>query len=193
MAERHAEILGELAELGLSLARKLHGEAMAAETPEETALLSREFHRLSRSVRQTLALEAKMQRDAEGCARDEVRRAEAEHRDRVLAHKQRIRAPVCRLIWNEAEDQGEAEDRDDAFEDLLAEAALAPDFLETPVETHIARLKAALPLPDPPPQGEAAAQPTEGVEAPNAQAFNPLSPFGAAPPEGEHLDWRSSA
>src|SRR5690348_5288091 len=57
MAERHGRILTELSELGASLARKVHAQAMEAETPDETATLTTAFHRISRSVRQTLALE----------------------------------------------------------------------------------------------------------------------------------------
>ena len=57
-AEKHARILGEFADFGLNLVRKLHDQARAAETSEETASLAKAFHSVSRSVRQTLALEA---------------------------------------------------------------------------------------------------------------------------------------
>ena len=40
IAEKHAHMLGELAEFGLNLARKLHDQAMAAEEPEVVADLA---------------------------------------------------------------------------------------------------------------------------------------------------------
>jgi len=51
-------ILAELSELGLALARDLQACALAADEASDKADLSLAFQRTSRSVRQTLALEA---------------------------------------------------------------------------------------------------------------------------------------
>ena len=60
MHERHARLLGRLAELGMALAEDLHARARAADTPQEAETLASGFHKLSRSVRQSLALEARL-------------------------------------------------------------------------------------------------------------------------------------
>ena len=44
-------MLGELAEFGLNLARKLHEQAMAAEEPAVVADLAKAFHAVSRTLR----------------------------------------------------------------------------------------------------------------------------------------------
>ena len=64
MAQRHGRILARLSELGLAHAERLHDQAMAAEDPKAAAELGLTFHRVSRSIRQSIALEAKLVRDA---------------------------------------------------------------------------------------------------------------------------------
>ena len=183
MHERHSAILAELSELGLSSARDLHQQQLAAETPERKAMLASALHRVSRSIRQTLALEARLVRDA--------RRADLE--DRQLADKaaaagktrrrDQVKAAVERLIWMEHEK--ESDDADHLVECLgerLDEEVLHDDFDAEPLEVHIASLCAALGLPDPPPQGEVSAKPTEGVAAHAPQPPRPSTP---SPPSAE--------
>jgi hypothetical protein len=123
MAERHGRILAELSELSLALAHKLQGEAMAAETPQAAAELGRAFHSVARTVRQTLALEAKMARDRRAEARwerahpeplppDEARRAW-----RLTNRRERVCEPVTCAIWHEHEDDEEA--REDLIDRLV--------------------------------------------------------------------------
>ena len=150
---RAEAILGELAELGLMLARDLATQARACEDPGDTERLVTAFHKTSRAVRLTLALEAKLRRDRDRDARDEAqaqRRDEAEDRkaalDRAIeqrrnapsspveGHKARVTGLLKRLIWNESE--GDEEDYEVLRDDLSArldEAALCEGFLETPV------------------------------------------------------------
>ncbi|MDB5419796.1 MAG: hypothetical protein JWP50_3215, partial [Phenylobacterium sp.] len=104
MTERHGRILAELAELGLGSARDLQQRQLAAETPKDAAVLASALHRISRSVRQCLALEARLERDArrqEIEDRDDVR---AETERRVGKRRDRIKAAVERLVWTEYED-----------------------------------------------------------------------------------------
>ncbi|MBS0332566.1 MAG: hypothetical protein JSS35_07350, partial [Proteobacteria bacterium] len=126
-------MLAELSELGLSLARELHGRALAAETPAEADRLALAFQRVSRGVRQTFALELKIDRDRRACDRDrkaedreeavrlaqqaaEAREAEARaaapeplapevarRRASIEARKTRVTQVMARLIWTEAE------------------------------------------------------------------------------------------
>src|SRR5687767_8645814 len=114
MALRHARNLGELAELGMSLARDLHARALAAETPKEAADLTAGFHRISRSARQTMALEARLLRDAVRHDKEVQRDVEIAARAQVQKRKDRIEACVSRLIWSESERD---EDDNDALEE----------------------------------------------------------------------------
>jgi len=142
MAERHRKVLAELTELGLDLARSLKARAEAATTPAEAEGLALAFHRVARSVRQTLALDSKLARERAGIANDErgdLRRA-------VTARQAQVRAPVVRDVWSERE-QAEAEALIDVLEDHLDEAALYPSFLEDPVEAQVAWLRGQLGLP----------------------------------------------
>ena len=138
--ERQDRILAELSELGLTLARGLHGRALAAETAEEAQALSLAFHRISRSVRQSIALEAKLDRERRRQDHDE--RREATRRDEASAtrRKAQVRLTVERAIWTEAEGL-EAERLLDDLDDLLEEGALGDGFLDEPVEALIARIQ----------------------------------------------------
>ena len=163
--ERAEQILGELSELGLMLARDLAVQARAAETPEEKVALTEAFQKTSRAVRLTLALDFKLQRDAARDAAEAAREAKAEEADAALreseimkaaqaAHrhltqpspaenqKRRVRGVLNRLLWNEAE--GDTEDYEVLLEDLdarLYEAEDAPGFADLPIEVLAHKLK----------------------------------------------------
>jgi hypothetical protein len=146
---RSEAILGELAELGLLLARDLATQARACEDPEQQITLVEAFNKTSRAVRLTLALDAKLDRDA---AR-EVREAEthavrttAATGDRVAAgptdpRKAKVRALLDPLLWNEVEGD---EDGYDLYvcelDERLDEAARAPEFEDLPAETVARRI-----------------------------------------------------
>ena len=146
MMERHARGLAELTELGLSLARDLHACALAEPDPKTKAEAALAFHRVSRSVRQSMALEARLKRDL--TRQDQEARAEAARSEdaRVRSRKAQVRAAVERLIWTEAENDEEAERLIDELGEHLDEAALYEGFADHPVEIHIARLRADLGL-----------------------------------------------
>jgi hypothetical protein len=114
MAERHAHILAELSELGMGLARKACADADAAETPEERARAALVFQRVSRSIRQSLALEAKLAREAARDADEARAEAARQDRERVRLRKHQIRNGVDALVWRETEDMDE--DEEEAFE-----------------------------------------------------------------------------
>ena len=170
--ERAEQILGELSELGLMLARDLAVQARAAEEPAEKVALTEAFQKTSRAVRLTLALDFKLQRDAERDAAEAARDARAEDADAALreseimkaaqaAHrhltqpspqenqKRRVRGVLNRLLWTEAE--GDAEDYEVLLEDLdarLYEAEDAPGFADLPIELLAHKLKADMGLAD---------------------------------------------
>jgi hypothetical protein len=168
---RAEAMLGELAELGLMVARELAVRLRETEDAEEAVALAGAFQNASRAVRLTLALDAKLERDAAAEAREtDKRRAEAEAQaahdahwrqvkeeraaaaaqpaDPIEARKDRVRGLVNRLLWNESE--GDEEDYEVLTEDLnarLDEAALSPDFEDLPIETLTRRLIADMDLP----------------------------------------------
>ena len=173
MAERHARVLAELSELGLTLARDLQARALVAETPEDAAGLANAFHRISRSVRQTLALEARLERDRKRAEREDFAEAQRQDRARVEKRSDQVRASVERLIWTEYEED-EAERLIDDLGDLLAEEALYDGFTADPVEAHIARICEDLGLPDPPlggrwPGGPEVVDARSGLDRPASQ------------------------
>jgi hypothetical protein len=207
MHERHSAILAELSEIGLSSARDLHAQQLAAETPERKAMLASALHRISRSVRQTLALEARLVRDALRQDRED----QAAAQDAVVARKTRrsaqVKATVERLIWMEHEKDGEDADHlVECLGELLGEDILHDDFDTEPLEAHIAQLCASLGL-SPPPCGEGAggggvsselatsgANPLPQPEA-HSQHPNPSPQGGGAADDDDLLsddDWRAS-
>jgi len=144
--ERHARGLAELTELGLSLARDLHACALAEPDPKTKADTALAFHRVSRSARQSMALEARLKRDLTRQEREARAEAVQAAETRVHVRKAQVRAAVERLIWTEAESDEEAERLVDELGERLDEDALHQGFADHPVEVHIARLRADLGL-----------------------------------------------
>jgi hypothetical protein len=144
MAERQGRMLAELAELGLTLARELQARALAAETPAETAQLAEAFHRISRSVRQSLALEAKLQREAVRDARDQRETEARETEVRRAARKAQLKKRVEQLIWDEVEEAEVAGDMARDVADFVEREAESESFLDEPVEAQIARIREVL-------------------------------------------------
>jgi hypothetical protein len=149
MAERHGRMLAELGELGLTLARDLQGRALAAETSAEAAQLAEAFHRLSRSVRQSLALEAKLQRDAQRDAREVRDAAARETEARRAARKAQLKRRVERLIWDQIEEPEFAAELAGAAPHMVEREAESESFLDEPVEAQIERIRAALGVDEP--------------------------------------------
>lgn len=172
--DRAEAMLGELAELGLMVARELAVRVRGSEDVDETVALAGAFNTATRVVRLTLALDAKLDREA---ARDaavaaqqakaeaagdaevvaaQLRQAAEQRRDDaraaagnlpVEARKGRVRDLLNRLVWNESE--GDREDYEVLRDDLnarLEEAALSPEFMELPIEALARRVIADMDL-----------------------------------------------
>jgi hypothetical protein len=60
MDARHGRMLAELAEAGMGLARRLSGALEEVSDVQDLVLLAETFHTVSRSIRQTIALEFKL-------------------------------------------------------------------------------------------------------------------------------------
>jgi len=146
LTEQEQASLAELAELDMALARHVHAHALAADDPATIADMARAYQRIARSARQSLALTAKLRRDA---ARDAL---EAAREARLKADRDAILAPFA---WRQARPAYEAyDDEDEADEDFDDEAGdedgddpTAPSPAPTPdpaVLTREAELRTAL-------------------------------------------------
>lgn len=147
--ERDLQKLERLAELDLALAERVHACAMAATDTAEIVDLGRTYQRVARSLRQTLALKAKLVRDA---AQDGRAAQPARDRDRdpaVIQRKQEAREAVQRLIWTEAE-RDEHHDLLENLEFYLAFESREPGFVEGDLRALVVRLCGWLELSQPP-------------------------------------------
>jgi hypothetical protein len=138
------EILAELTAMGLDLARDLHAEALAAQG-QAKADLTLAFHRISRSIRQSLALKARLERDQRQAAREAANDAARQTLDRVQKKRSQIRRAISHDVWSEYEGD-EAEALLDDLDAWVYEASEDEAFLDAPVELLIARIRENLGL-----------------------------------------------
>jgi hypothetical protein len=156
-------MLAEFAELCLGSARDLHARQLAAENVAEAAALAGALHKVGRSLRQSMALEAKLRRDEE-TARHEVEAAAVRGvEDRRERRRTQVSAMVERIIWDETEDEWLAEGRIAELSDHLDAETLADGFDVKPLEAVVARLLDRLGLRRgvPEPAGQAADAPAD--------------------------------
>jgi hypothetical protein len=148
MTRRHDEILTELADLGLALARDLQARALAAKDDRTASDLALAFHRISRSLRQTLALQARLERDRKLAAREAAQDAARRTLERVQKRRREVRNALAPLIWTEAEgDEDEAEALFEALDGHLMDfGPRDEDFADQPLDACIARIRADLGL-----------------------------------------------
>ena len=161
-ADRREEILGELAEWMHAAAREAQRRLLDAETTDDFTKLTASLTKLSRGVRQSILLHRKLEADrldAGRCAQDAAARAEARSQ-MIPRHKRRvrIRTAITRHVWNELEDEDEAELIREDLNARLDELEGEDDFLETPIDDLIAGLCRDLGF-EPPPAGTAPASP----------------------------------
>ena len=178
MTERFARHLAELADLCLVSARDLVAAQVAATDPAEKAACAGALHKVGRSLRQCMALEAKLRRDQEQGLRDaQIHAAQAGQQRRRHRYAQ-VKNAVTWLIYDEHED--DAIRLTEWLDDLLDEDILAETFGDMPLETHIAcmcaRLGLARPAPDAGPRGA-----------------SPQDAYIRPPPPIDEDSWRSSA
>jgi hypothetical protein len=152
-ALRQLQLLGELAEIGLDVARAVERQASGRNDDQPEVFqgdLALAYSRVSRAVRLTLMLQAKLIEDlraADMAGAEERAAAEAEaakdleRRDPAYQRKARVEAIVERLI------EAEHPDEEETVDDVLREAAerlddedLYGDLLERPVSELVARL-----------------------------------------------------
>ena len=147
--DRQDRILAELSELGLALARDLQACALAADDIATKSELGLAFQRVSRAVRQTLALEAKLERDRQRDARDDLADAGQAREDRAERRKAQVRMAVKRCVLD-VHDGFDADNLLGDLEERLEEDGLYDLFAGTDdIDAHIVRLCEELGVPHP--------------------------------------------
>jgi len=166
VTDRRLEMLGEFAELALSLARDLHQAALAAEDAGEKARLAEACHRMGRGLRQSLALHARLERNVTRNAREDAGYAAQQVAEAVVRRKAQVKAAVERMVWSEYEpDDSEAEETLDRLAKSLDAEAELEGFEQQDLAAQIAEICRLIGyLPPAPPQDAAvaAAEPEPG-------------------------------
>ena len=196
IAREQDEGLQLLFQRGLELALKIQDDAMAAETADQRARLGAAFHRISRGVRQTAALRAKLAGDATRCEREATAEGVSLEIARVARRKAQVKATVERLIWSETETQEREDHLCDLLDTFLDEDHLHGRLADGDIDAHIARICGEIGLPIPPSSGEVSPEATEGASAADSQLNllrGPPQSLRDSSPEGGAIDWRSSA
>jgi hypothetical protein len=194
MAEAQEQALGIFADAVLKLALHLKDEAFEADDRDQKVRLAGAVHRLGRGFRQTVALQAKIARDA----RNEARREAAEAPEPADAAQPEPSTPpdpktvavrrrrdwltrgVERCVWNEYDREDEAaeftaESLLEDFQERLADLMADPDaFLARDPDDLLVELCKALGL-------------TPPEFHPPAPAV-PMIPSGAPPPTADGHD-----
>ena len=140
LSEHHKAILTELAELGLSSARDLHARQLAAETPEQAVRLANALHRVSRTIRQTLALETRLERDPIRGDREATDHVVSLDRARLAKRRGQIQAGVERVLWSETEELDAYTDLREDLGELLDIESKDEAFLTHDPDVLIAQL-----------------------------------------------------
>ena len=146
--DRDEEMLARLAEFDLAAAERVHGRLMAADEVSEIAELGRTYQRVARSLRQTLALKAKLKADREAVARTLAQTAQARPpaASAVARRNRELHEAVSRVIWSEAESPDAATFLEEMLDDVLTQEMLDEAFCDAPLDNHVARLCADLDL-----------------------------------------------
>src|SRR5256885_4812963 len=108
MAEAHEQVLGMLADRTLKLAVHLQEQAMDAEDLDQKVRLAGAFHRVGRGLRQTLALQARLAREARQGDREAAADLDARRAEAIPQKQRQVRRAVERLVWTEYERAKEA-------------------------------------------------------------------------------------
>ena len=114
-------MLRELADIGMEIARAVQGEVRAkaeAEPPRSVAELGLAFSRVSRAVRQTLALEARLEDDrlARERAAEAAEEAKSQADGEMAERAAKVKAKLMQLLYPDRERDHRWDDED--FETL---------------------------------------------------------------------------
>ena len=202
--------LARLAEFDLAAVERAHGRYMAAPDGPEASAAARDYQRMARSLRQSIALKHKIAQDAAKVEREIAHNARIKEilhpngedprppkrlfpRDIPAANQRagEIRVGMQRLLWSEGFEKSDYDCEQEleghffrCLEDFLAEDRLKDDFTTRDLDEQIAELAKAFGLnPDNIPRWRELPDPDpETVEQFLADDSD----------DGEHPKWRSS-
>lgn len=195
-AARRLAVLERLAEIGMVLAEDLSrrvGETLERGEPLDGGAVALEFSRVSRSVRQTVGLAARLDQDREALAKMFAAEREARQKareDRIEGRRDAVRDAVLHAVDQAGGGQRKIERLCEALDERLEDPREDDDFADLPVSTLVGRICAAL--------GVAADwdlwKNTDwaGDEWRAAVEGSPYAPMAAAPEAGEPLTVRAS-
>jgi hypothetical protein len=158
--DRDEEMLSRLAELDLAWVEQVHAQAMAATGTDEINARGRTYQRAARSLRQTLALKAKLKREREQAPQDAPPRKPGAAA--VARRITELKDALVRVAWTEAESPETADWLERDIDMVIAAECVTNGFATEPLDDHVARLCLQLgfpaelagrwrDLPDPPP------------------------------------------
>ena len=156
-------VLREIAAMDLALARRLYGEAMAEADAGKAADITRSYNRVTRSLRQSIALRARLAQGWENHHVYHGRRVDLTAESPTMAYRKRVQPeatkPVVpdaagraeadrrravlqraiqRIVWNERETERLDRPQASGLRDRIAEevtfCAADPAFASSPVE-----------------------------------------------------------
>ena len=156
MTERHARVLAELAELCLASARDLAARQAVAEDPADAAVLASALHKVGRSARQCLALEARLVRDAQRALREDRDDAAKQRTVQTQVRRAKVKSALNQLVWNEYEGD-EAEAWEMAVGESLDDEELVDSFTTEALDAQVERIRKSIGLGKPEPAEETAA------------------------------------
>ncbi len=139
MMARHGRLLAGLAERAYAVACALADDVATATSRAEKAQSARAFHEVSRSVRQTLALEQRLRREARRAAREDLQADETRRARLRVERAETLRNAVKGLIWTEYEGEDVLEAKA-GLDRLLNELVIEDGFIEADVHAQIERL-----------------------------------------------------
>lgn len=144
IAERHSEMLSQFAEMAFELAKDIQARALAADDAETAGKLAKDFHHVGRSLRQALALHARLQREHLGIVEAHDAKAAQVREIKLIRRKTEVGKAAEAMVWNEYEDEEEADFILSLLPAAVEYAAEAEDFLDAPVEVLVARIRQGL-------------------------------------------------
>lgn len=186
MHEHHEQVLVELTEIGMVIARGLRDDVEAAETPEAKARAAAAYPRIARAVRQCLALETRFRRDAAREALEAEGRRQKEDALRLRRRKARVRMVVEQAICEETPDDETLDTRLTDLYERLHDDMLDEDFVLAPFPEVVASIHRQLGL-SPPTFGDEAEDADEDPDDDDPEdeeaAFDAALPPESATPE----------
>jgi hypothetical protein len=150
-AERRLFMLGQLAEIGMALARDLSrrvGEGLERGEPLDGGAVALEFSRVSRAVRQTIALEARLDQDREALAKmfaaERAARDRATQQARIEGRRRVVRLAVQGAIERAGGGYRQMGQLNEALYERLEDPREDDDFADLPVSALVSRICTAL-------------------------------------------------